>query len=165
MRTSVDPPALTGEDVRCLPDPVLGQRCAEVDPLAADVVALGAAMLALMSASPACVGVAAPQVGVGWRVFVLDVTGHRKARTQHGALVLANPRVVERTGEDVARDVPRASGIVVAAVEVGTGRRRVVEADAFEARALQHEIDHLDGLLFLDRVRTPAGLHQRKRYA
>jgi len=165
VRTSVDPPALTGEDVRCLPDPVLGQRCAEVDPLAADVVALGAAMLALMSASPACVGVAAPQVGVGWRVFVLDVTGHRKARTQHGALVLANPRVVERTGEDVARDVPRASGIVVAAVEVGTGRRRVVEADAFEARALQHEIDHLDGLLFLDRVRTPAGLHQRKRYA
>ncbi len=176
MRTSVDPPSLTGEDVRCLPDPVLGQRCAEVDPLAADVVALGAAMLALMSASPACVGVAAPQVGVGWRVFVIDVTGHRKARTQHGALVLANPRVVERTGEDVARegclsvpdltgDVPRARGIVVAAVEVGTGRRRVVEADAFEARALQHEIDHLDGLLFLDRVRTPAGLHQRKRYA
>ena len=54
--------------------------------------------------------------------------------------------------------------VVVSGIEPGTGRSRVVEADAFEARAFQNEIDHVDGLLFVDRVRAPHGLHRRKTY-
>jgi peptide deformylase len=167
-------PELTDADVRRLPDPVLGRRCEPVDPDAPAVVALAEAMVRLMRVSPACVGVAAAQVGHGWRLFVLDVTGHRRARSQHGLVVLCNPVLVEHAGEEIARegclsvpdltgDVPRAGTVVVSGVVPGTGRTRVVEADAFEARALQHELDHLDGLLFLDRVRAPQAVHRRKR--
>jgi len=162
-------------DVRRLPDPVLARRCVDVDPMDLAVFVLAEAMVGLMRGSPACVGVAAPQVGQPWRLFVLDVTGHRHARSEHGLVVLCNPLVVGRSGQETARegclsvpdltgDVARASSVVVSGVEPGTGRVRVVSADAFEARALQHEIDHLDGLLFLDRVRRPADLHVRKRY-
>jgi len=163
-------------DVRRLPDPVLGLRCRDVDPMDLAVFVLAEAMVGLMRSSPACVGVAAPQVGQAWRLFVLDVTGHRKARSQHGLVVLCNPVVIEHAGSEVARegclsvpdltgDVPRATSVVVSGTEPGTGQTRVLEADAFEARALQHEIDHLAGLLFLDRVRAPAGVHTRTRYA
>ena len=166
---------LSDEDVRRLPDPVLARRCDDVDPLDADVIALADAMVALMQVSPHCVGIAAPQVGLPWRLFVLDTTGHKKARSAHGLVVMTNPVIVERSGEEMARegclsvpdltgDVPRATAVVVSGVEPRTGRTRVVEADAFEARAFQHEIDHVNGLLFLDRVRTPQGLHTRKRY-
>jgi len=166
---------LRAEDVRTLPDPVLATSCSDVDPMDLGVFVLAEAMVGLMRSSPACVGVAAPQVGQPWRLFVLDVTGHRKAASEHGLLVLCNPVVVARYGEQTARegclsvpdltgDVPRAASVVVSGVEPGTGHARVVEADAFEARALQHEIDHLDGRLFLDRVRTSAGVHVRRRY-
>ena len=174
-----DPPravaGLSGDDVRRLPDPVLGLKCREVDPMDLGVFVLAEAMVSLMRNSPACVGVAAPQIGQAWRLFVLDVTGHRKADSQHGLVVLCNPVVVARDGSDRARegclsvpdltgDVVRSSSIVVSGVEPGTGRTRVISADAFEARALQHELDHLEGLLFLDRVRRPADLHARKTF-
>lgn len=168
-------PPLTDDDVRRLPDPVLGLKCREVDPLDSSVVTLAAAMVSLMRESPACVGIAAPQIGQAWRLFVLDVTGHRKAVSQHGLVTLCNPVVVAREGSSLARegclsvpnltgDVVRSSSLVVSGVEPGSGRTRVLSADAFEARALQHELDHLNGLLFLDRVRRPADLHARKTY-
>ena len=163
------------DDVRRLPDPVLGLKCRDVDPLDLGVFVLAEAMVGLMRSSPACVGVAAPQIGQAWRLFVLDVTGHRKAVSSHGLVVLCNPVVVAREGTararegclsvpDLTGDVVRSSSIVVSGVEPGTGRTRVISADAFEARALQHELDHLDGLLFLDRVREPGDLHARKTY-
>lgn len=163
---------LSLDDVRTLPDPVLGLRCRDVDPTDLGVFVLAEAMVGLMRSAPACVGVAAPQVGQAWRLFVLDVSGHKKARSTHGLLVLCNPVVVAHDGSEVARegclsvpdltgDVPRATSIVVSGTEPGTGRTRVVEADAFEARALQHELDHLAGRLFLDRVRSPTAVHRR----
>lgn len=163
------------DDVRRLPDPVLGLTCREVDPMDLGVFVLAEAMVSLMRNSPSCVGVAAPQIGQAWRLFVLDVTGHRKAVSQHGLVVLCNPVVVAREGSAKARegclsvpdltgDVVRSATVVVSGVEPGTGKTRVISADAFEARALQHELDHLDGLLFLDRVRGPNDLHARKSY-
>lgn len=156
-----------------LPDPILFSPAEPAEPLA--VSGLADAMVELMRASAGCVGVAAPQVGHAVRLFVLDTTGHKKANSANGLVVMVNPMVLEREGSDTARegclsvpdltgDVPRATRIVVSGVDPRSGVTRVVECDAFEARAMQHELDHLDGLLFLDRVRTPRALHGRKRY-
>jgi peptide deformylase len=157
------------------PAPVLSTPAGAVDPLDPDVIRLAAELVALMAASPGCVGIAAPQVGVAVRLFVLDVGGARRVQSYAGLVVLVNPQLVERTGREVRRegclsvpdltgDVARATSVVVRGVEPGSGLERVVEADAFEARALQHELDHLDGLLFLDRLEGAHALFARKRY-
>jgi peptide deformylase len=128
-----------------------------------------------MRASPACVGLAAPQIGVGARAFCMDVTGHPKARSCHGLVVLVNPVVVTGDATEVSREgcmsLPDFTGNVRRWLNVTVrgftpeGNEREITADAFEARALQHEIDHLDGLLFLDRVSSlTADLFPRKRY-
>lgn len=146
-----------------------------MDPLDPDVVRLAEDLVATMRVSPACVGLAANQVGVARRVFCMDVTGHRKAGTCHGLVVLANPVVVVAERPEVAREgcmsvpdltgnVVRAGRVVVRGVVPGTGEEREVDADAIEARCLLHEIDHLDGLLFLDRVEGPHTVFPRRRY-
>ena len=66
------------------PDAVLSTPSVEVDPTDPEVAQLAADLLATQRVSPGCVGLAAPQVGIGWRVFSLDVTRHPKARTVHG---------------------------------------------------------------------------------
>lgn len=160
---------------RVVPDPILGRPAAPADPLDPQVVALAEAMVALMRTSPGCVGIAAPQVGHGVRLFVADVTGARRVQSCAGLVVLCEPELLDRSGEEVRRegclsvpdltgDVSRATSVVVSGLVPGTGERRVVVADAFEARALQHELDHLDGLLFLDRVVGAHALFPRKRY-
>jgi peptide deformylase len=157
------------------PDPVLSAPCEDVDPRDPAVAQLAADLLATQRVSPGCVGLAANQVGIGWRVFSVDVTRHPKSRTTHGEYVLVNARVEEASRKDRARegcmsvpdltgDVRRATRLVVRGWLPGTGEEVVVTTDAFEARALQHELDHLDGLLFLDRVAGAHALHARQTY-
>lgn len=157
------------------PAAVLGTAGKAVDPLADDIVQLATDLVETMRVSPGCVGLAAPQVGVGAQVFAVDVTGHPKARTVHGTLVLCNARVVEasqwqkgREGcmsvPDLTGDVKRANRLVVAGQLPGTGEEIEITTDAFEARALQHEIDHCAGLLFLDRVAGAHAVYARKVY-
>lgn len=159
--------------MRRMPDPVLFTRAAESP--AADLAALATRMVKVMRASPACVGVAAPQVGELVRLFVMDVGGHKKAIVNNGLVVLANPVVLDRTGAEVGRegclsvpdltgDVTRSTRIVVSGLDPNTLETRVIEAENFEARVVQHELDHLDGLLFLDRVGHPRHLYGRRRY-
>lgn len=157
------------------PAPILGRAGEPVDPRAPETSRLAADLLATMRVSPGCVGLAAPQVGVSAQVFAVDVTGHPKARTQHGALVLCNARVIEasqwqkgREGclsvPDLTGDVKRAARLVVAGSVPGTGEEMEITTDAFEARAVQHEIDHCAGLLFLDRVAGAHAIYPRKVY-
>jgi peptide deformylase len=157
------------------PDAVLSRPGPEVDPSDPKIVRLAADLMATMRVSPGCVGLAAPQVGVAAQVFVVDVSGHPKAATVHGALALCNAKVVEasrwRPGRegcmsvpDLTGDVKRAGRLVVEAALPGTGEPVRLTTDAFEARALQHEIDHCAGLLFLDRVAGAHAIHQRKTY-
>ncbi|AGZ46521.1 peptide deformylase [Actinoplanes friuliensis] len=173
-------PDVLGVDGKVLPvvtapASVLSTVGADVDPLDPEVVQLAADLVATMRVSPGCVGLAAPQVGVGARVFAVDVTQHPKTATNHGTFVLCNARVVEasrwRPGRegcmsvpDLTGDVKRASRLVVEAVLPGTGEAVLLTTDAFEARALQHEIDHCDGKLFLDRVAGAHAVYQRKVY-
>lgn len=130
-----------------------------------------------MYASPGCVGLAAPQIGVASRAFVMDVSVMRKPpEGNHGLVVLFDPEVVLADGSDLRRegcmsvpdytcDVRRATSVVVRGT-TPQGEVRVLEATGFEARALQHELDHLEGLLILDRVAsTRTDVFRRKRYA
>jgi peptide deformylase len=157
------------------PDPVLGRVGERVDPLDPASVELAEAMVAIMRGSPGCVGLAAPQVGVSAQLFVVDVSGHRKAATAHGLITLANASLVEasrwRPGRegclsvpDLTGDVKRATRIVVAGEVPGTGAQVELLCDAFEARAIQHEIDHCNGVLFLDRVTHAHGVYARRTY-
>ena len=142
---------------------------------AKEAAELAADLVDTMRAYEHCVGLAAPQIGVGLRAFCVDVTGHPKARSCAGLVVLYDPEVVAAGPPATAREgcmsVPDLTGNVARPVTVavrGTtpdGGERLVEADAIEARALLHELDHLDGLLFLDRVTSAAtDLFRRRRY-
>jgi peptide deformylase len=157
------------------PAHVLSTPGTDVDPSDPEVAQLAADLLATQAVSPGCVGLAAQQVGRALRVFSVDVTGHPKARTCHGAFVLCNAEVVEATRRergregcmsvpDLTGDVKRARRLVVRGRLPVTGEEVTVSTDAFEAVALQHEIDHTDGLLFLDRVAGAHALHTRQRY-
>jgi peptide deformylase len=157
------------------PAPVLSAVGAEADPTDPAVIQLAADLVATMKVSPGCVGLAGPQVGVGVQLFCVDVTGHPKTATCHGTFVLCNAKIVEasrwRPGRegcmsvpDLTGDVKRAGRVVVEAVVPGSGDAVTVTTDAFEARALQHEIDHCAGSLFLDRVAGAHAIYQRKVY-
>jgi peptide deformylase len=157
------------------PAAVLGEKGAEVDATDPEIVKLADDLLETMRVSPGCVGLAAPQIGVPAQVFAVDVTGHPKAKTCHGPFVLCNARIEEasqwqkgREGcmsvPDLTGDVKRAGRLVVVGALPGTGEERRIATDAFEARALQHEIDHCAGLLFLDRVAGAHAIYARKVY-
>ena len=172
--TAVLPPGRV-RPVVTAPAVVLSTRCHEVDPTAAQTVALAADLVATMRVSPGCVGLAANQIGVAERVFSLDVSAHSKTNTCHGLFVLCNPVVVAASRNQKARegcmsvpdwtgDVKRASRVVLRGQLPGSGDEIELVTDAFEARAVLHEVDHLDGLLFLDRVASARAIHPRQVY-
>lgn len=138
--------------------------------------ALAQDLVDTMYGSPGCVGLAAPQLGVASRAFALDVSVMRKPPPgNHGLVVLFDPELVLATGSDLKRegcmsvpdytcDIRRATDVVVRGT-TPEGETRVIEAIGFEARAFQHELDHLDGILVLDRVAARADVFPRKRRA
>jgi peptide deformylase len=149
------------------PHPLLTRRAEPVGPGAAEPVVRD--LLDTMRSFGHCVGIAAPQIGESVRVAVVDCTGHRKAPDAQGLLVLVNPVIVDASGSEIGREgclsIPELTGDVRRATHVTVEADGVrVDAEGFEARALQHEIDHLDGLLFLDRVESlEADVFRRKR--
>lgn len=147
-----------------MPERVLKERAVELGGI--DDEQLAADLVDTMRSSPACVGLAAPQIGVSKRAFALDVSEHPKTKTCHGLVVMFDPVIVEHSGRKVGREgcmsvpdltanVARALKIVVRGYTVG-GEELIIATDGFEARAFQHEIDHLDGMLILDRVENLA---------
>ena len=158
------------------PHPILKTACSPVTAIDGEISALIDDLVDTMHAGPGSVGVAAPQIGVSLRVCVVDVSQNRLGRdNNHGLLALVNPEIVSREGAAIMRegcmsvpdytgDVERATTITVRFLD-GTGETRELEASGFEAVAIQHEMDHLDGLLFLDRIASlKTGLFRRKKY-
>lgn len=145
--------------IRIWPDPVLRVRCSKVEVFDEELSRLVDDMVATMYAAPG-VGLAAPQVGVSQRVAVVDVSVGREA----GKLrVLINPRILERSGSQIDNEgclsipelserVERPQRVVVESYDL-EGQRFELEAEDFEARAFCHELDHLDGVLFVDHLR------------
>ncbi len=159
------------------PDPLLKERSAPVAGVDAGVSPVIDDLLETMRASPGGVGIAAPQVGVLKRIIVVDVSAHRRGGQEenHGLLVLVNPEILARGGKQLVREgcmsvpdytanVQRAQWVLVDALD-REGKQLILEAIGFEAVAIQHEMDHLDGILFLDRVvSVKTDLFRRKNY-
>ena len=161
--------------IRAIPDPGLKRPTRPIERLTPELVRRIHDVIETMRHYPRCVGLAAPQVGWNARVAVMDVTGHPKADRVHGLLVLVNPeliavegRLVQREGclsiPDFTANVARAVRVHVRALDLD-GRPWSCWLEGFEAIAAQHEIDHLDGKLFLDRVTNiKTDVFRRKTY-
>lgn len=156
------------------PDPILKQVAEPISTFNEGVVAVLEDLVDTMRDSGHSVGVAAPQIGILRRILVVDVSKSKLGRdNNHGLLEMVNPALIERSGSRMMREgcmsvpdytgnVTRAEHIVVEFTD-RTGQERVIEASGFEAVAIQHELDHLDGLLFLDRVSSlKTDLYRRK---
>ncbi|RQW84578.1 MAG: peptide deformylase [Geobacter sp.] len=154
----------------------LKEVCAPITSIEDGVRSLIQDLIDTMHAGPGSVGVAAPQIGTVRRVCVVDVSKSKLGKdNNHGLLVMINPEIIRREGASVMREgcmsVPDYTGDVERSVEITlrfqdeNGEVREIESSGFEAVAIQHEIDHLDGLLFLDRITSlKTGLFRRKNY-
>ncbi len=167
---------MPAQKILLYPHPLLKTMCRPVEGIDGEIAGLIGDLVDTMRAGPGSVGVAAPQIGVTLRVCVVDVSASRQGReNNHGLLVMVNPEIVAREGSAVMRegcmsvpdytgDVERATSIAVRFLD-GDGVSRRVLASGFEAVAIQHEMDHLDGVLFLDRIASlKTGLFRRKNY-
>ncbi len=160
--------------IRVYPDPILKQVAEPVEEIDESLVEVIQDLVDTMLDAGHSVGVAAPQIGVLQRVVVVDVSKSKLGRdNNHGLLEMVNPEIIERSGSKMMREgcmsVPDYTGNVTRAEHIvveftnRNGQLRVIEASDFEAVAIQHEMDHLDGLLFLDRVSSlKTDLYRRK---
>ena len=163
-------------EIRVYPDPVLKQICTPIAVFDQSVDNLIQDLIDTMLESGHSVGVAAPQIGEPRRVVVVDVSKSKLGRdSNHGLLVMVNPLILESEGRTTMREgcmsVPDYTGNVTRAETVlvqyldRAGGEKVINANGFEAVAIQHEMDHLDGLLFLDRVSSlKTDVFRRKKY-
>lgn len=155
---------MTVLDIITYPDARLKQVAAEVTTFNSELSEFIKNLEATMTAGPGGVGIAATQVGVMQRVVIVDVSAYPKLKKakHHGRLILINPEIVEwqgmKKGREGCMSVPDFTGNVIRAENIRlvaldrNGTQQEYEMEGFEARAVQHEIDHLDGLLFLDRL-------------
>ncbi len=162
-------------DIILYPDPLLKTVCAAIEDLDATTDALLQDLVDTMHESGHSVGVAAPQIGVTRRAVVVDVSKSKLGRDHnHGLLEMINPEIVDREGSKTVREgcmsVPEYTGNVLRAESIvvqfldRSGKDRILRTSGFEAVAIQHELDHLDGLLFLDRVSSlKTDVFRRKR--
>ncbi|HOW86190.1 MAG TPA: peptide deformylase [Candidatus Aminicenantes bacterium] len=145
-------------DIVLIGDPVLTRTSEPVAGITEDIVRLARDMVETLHAAPG-VGLAAPQVGVNKRLIVVDVSVGEDPDALH---ILVNPEIVTREGEavceegclsvpDIKEKVVRPYRVVVRGLGL-EGRPVEVEAEDLAARAFCHEIDHLDGILFVDRL-------------
>lgn len=162
------------KEILLYPDARLKQISNEVKSFDDDLLNFIQDLEDTMGEGPGAVGIAAPQIGHAIRAVIVDVSGRKKIK-HHGHLVLINPEITEWDGLKVGREgclsVPDYTGNVVRAERITLnasnqyGESQSFEMEGYEARAVQHELDHLDGLLFLDRlVSRHNDLFKRKNY-
>ena len=143
--------------IRVLPDPILRQKAKRVRATDGSIQKLISDMIETMHAVPGRVGLAAPQVGVSRRVIVIGIP-------EEEDLVLINPEVVRRKGERLISEgclsvpgyfgeIKRAESVTVKGLDQ-SGKGIRIKADELLAQALEHEIDHLNGVLYIDRLES-----------
>lgn len=156
------------------PEPVLKRPCKPVNSIDGEIRRIARDLADTLDRSPG-VALAAPQIGVPLRMILVDAAKNPKAiGSKNGRILMINPVCFVRSGERIVREgclsVPEYTGRVLRAEKVRIdgigpdGMRVSVSAEGFEALAFQHEIDHLDGILFLDRIASlSTDLFRRKR--
>jgi peptide deformylase len=154
------------------PHPLLKKPAEPARPGDAELSAVFADLLDTMRHHRGCVGLAAPQIGRLVRALVVDVSASPRGKEAHGLLCLVNPVVQEASqwkigregclsSPDLLANVKRAQKIRIAALSP-EGQPLDLACTGYEAVALQHEVDHLDGLVFLDRIRSSRDLFERR---
>lgn len=154
-----------------LPDERLRQRSLPVTKFDDVLHTFVAALEDVMLAGKVGVGIAAPQLGVLQRIVMVDCSLGLHKNKNHGRLIMVNPEIIAQDGEVLGREgclsvpewvgtVPRARRITVRYQDV-QGNAHELSTKAFEARVIQHEIDHLDGILFIDKVVSTKDLIRR----
>ena len=157
-------------DIRFYPDPVLAEKARPIEAITPELKQLAKDMAETMYANEG-IGLAAPQVGESVRLVVIDLTG---PEVREGLRVLVNPEIVARSEEVVETEegclsvaalrskVRRSARVTVKAQDLD-GNPLTIEADELLAVCLQHEIDHLDGVLFIDHIsRLKRSLYDKK---
>jgi peptide deformylase len=159
-------------EIRKYPDPVLRNKTSRVERVDSALDRLIEDMVETMHAAPG-VGLAANQVGVSLQLAVIDLSSRENEEQRHPLIVIINPEILSMEGSvieeegclsipDYAEKVKRAARVRVRAQD-RSGNPFEIEAEGLLAKALQHEIDHLNGLLFVDRLSSlKKGLFKRK---
>lgn len=153
--------AMAVHDIKKYPDPVLKKKTAPVEKIDDSLNRLIDDMVETMHAA-AGVGLAANQIGISLQLAVIDIGEHGGEGVRHPLVVLINPEIVSLEGSvtaeegclsvpDFSETVKRAARVKVRATD-RRGRPFEMEAEGLMAKALQHEIDHLNGILFIDRL-------------
>lgn len=149
-------------DIRVLPDPILRKRAKRVTTIDGSIKKLIDDMLETIHAAPGRLGLAAPQVGVPLRVVVIGMPEQD--------IALINPEIVQRKGERLVTEgclsipgyfgeIKRAQLVKVKAHDP-SGKEIRIKATELLAQALEHEIDHLNGVLYIDRLESPDKLYK-----
>lgn len=148
-------------EIRKYPDPVLHQKTSRVETIDGTLRHLIEDMVETMHAAPG-VGLAANQVGVPLQVAVIDLSTQEEPVRRHPLLIIINPEILSLEGavieEEGCLSIPEYSEKVKRAQKVKVraqdreGKTFEIEAEGLLAKALQHEIDHLNGMLFVDRL-------------
>lgn len=145
------------------PNQLLRTKCNPVSSIDAKTLKLIDDMIETMYSFPGCIGISAPQVGKLFRIITVDVSKHKNAPiNNHGLITFINPVVIDKKGKTIFREgclsipdytgnVERVNRIKVKGKDINE-RRSEFYSDGIESIAIQHEIDHLDGILFIDRI-------------
>ena len=149
-------------EIVTLPDPVLRRKAHKINNFDADIKILIDDMVETMRVAPG-VGLAAPQIGISQRIIVVEFGDENNDRVSPKLYRVLNPEIVKRSQQEVMGieaclsvpglmgDVARDESIVVKGMDV-TGKPLKIKAKGWLARIFQHEIDHLDGVLYIDRA-------------
>jgi peptide deformylase len=149
--------------IRMVPDPILKQKSKRVKAIDGSIKKLIGDMIETLHAVPGRAGLAAPQVGIPLRVIVIGIA-------EEEDIVLVNPEIVRKTGERMLTEgclsIPGYFGVVKRAESVrakgrdASGKQIKIKADELLAQALEHEIDHLNGVLYIDHLESPDELYK-----
>lgn len=162
-------------DIVVYPNPLLKQEAEEVTELTEEIKNVIADLKETMLASSHSTGIAAPQIGELHRIVVFDASRNKKCLNNHGLTVMINPEITDHEGmltfregcmsvPDFTGNVNRAQKVTVKFLDEDM-QEQTLNAEDFEAVLIQHETDHLDGTLFIDRVISKrTDLFKRKKY-
>ena len=160
---------MTVLQIRALPDPILRQKAKHVSTIDRSIKKLIADMLETMHAAPGRVGLAAPQVGKSLRVVVIGIPDEDDPEVV-ADYILVNPEIVKTKGERILNEgclsvpgyvgeIKRAEVVTVKGKDQN-GKQIRIKADGLLAEALEHEIDHINGMLYIDHLESPDKLHK-----